>query len=80
MRIKSFLNPEIVDAFFVSFGSIDAEMLTLMKDAINAHGLGTEVSEVPAEGILLTSIPGKAFSAGADIKNLAAASPREKVT
>ena len=46
--------------------SIDEEMLVIMKDALTAH-----VGKESCRGILLTAVPGRAFSAGADIKVMA---------
>jgi hypothetical protein len=56
-------------------------MPVLMRGALNEHGLGAPPAagraSVPAAmkppaatGLLVTSVPGKAFSAGADIRNL----------
>ena len=55
------------------FNSLDTEMLTRIRDAL-------DFDAAPA-AVLLTAVEGKAFCAGGDIKHVAALpSPREKVT
>ena len=47
------------------FNSLDTEMLTLIRDALDEHGSSGEL-----EGVVLSAAEGKAFCAGGDIKHV----------
>jgi len=61
------------------FNSLDTEMLTTIRDALD-EALGDGSRPPACAGILLSAVEGRAFCAGGDIKHVAALkSPRERV-
>ena len=60
------------------FNSLDTEMLTLISEALDLH-VGPRGKQPSCSGIILTSVEGRAFSAGGDIKHVVSLAPPAQV-